>query len=184
MTIVPPSRPKIQLPDAMRLIDPFKLDQYPVKLLGIRGYYKQTMGNPLTNDRGIYDDAILVLAPDFIRTHNANTDPSVKRKGIAVMKAGTVTLYKIGLHGISGPNPYKALRQHSNVTVIRDEVGEVTDSPQNRFWINIHKGSRNNTSSLGCQTIFPDQWDLFLDNVEGQMKKYKQEIIPYVLVEY
>lgn len=184
MTIVPPSKPKIKVEDALRLIEPFNLDDYKVKLLGIRGYYKQTMGNPVINDRGIYDDAIMIIAPDFFRTHNANTDPSVSRKGIAVLKPGTVTLYKIGLHGISRPNPYKALRQHGNVTVIRDGVGEVTDSPTNRFWINIHKGSFRSTSSEGCQTIYPDQWDLFLDNVEGQMKKYKQEIIPYALVEY
>src|SRR5687768_3200984 len=48
-------RPKLTQHEAESLIDKFHL-QEPVKLLGIRGYYKRTMGNPLKNDRGIYDD--------------------------------------------------------------------------------------------------------------------------------
>lgn len=183
MNMIPASRPKMTNQEALAIIEKFNLDTYPVKLLGIRGYYKQTMGNPVNNDRGIYDDAIMIMAPDFYRTYNANTDPSRATKGTAVVKAGTVTLYKIGLHGISGPNPYKALRQYGNVTVIRDGMGEETDRPERRFWINIHKGGYGTTSSLGCQTIYPEQWDLFLDNVEQQLKKHNQEIIPYALIE-
>ena len=179
--MLPASQPKLSHVDALRLIEPFNLSQYAVKLLGVRGYYKKTLGNPLANDRGIYDDAIFVLSPDGFTAYNANTDPSVKRNGIAVLKAGNVYLYKIGLHNMK--NPYKALRQYGRVTVIRDGGKEETDTAKAPFYIDIHKGGYNTTSSLGCQTVPPAQWLSFLHNVEDQLKRYKQTIIPYALVE-
>jgi hypothetical protein len=32
-------------------------------LLGVRGYYLRTMGKPKINDRGMYDDAIILVTP-------------------------------------------------------------------------------------------------------------------------
>jgi hypothetical protein len=182
MSIVPNSKPQLKQAEAIKIISKFKLDEYPVKLLGIRGYYKQTMGNPLTNDVGLYDDAIFIIAPQLFGSYNANTDPSVKRTGVAMVKANTVTLYKVGLHNMKAP--YEALRQNGNVTVIREGQGEFTDSQNNRFWINIHKGGYNTTSSLGCQTVYPTQWISFMESVKDQLKRNNQKIIPYVLVEY
>lgn len=181
-SIVPASRPKLTQMEAEAMLTPFNLSEYPVRLLGIRGYYKRTMGNPVQNDRGIYDDAIFIITPELFGAFNANTDPSVTRTGVAVLKTGNVYLYRIGLHGISGKNPYKALRQYGNVTVIRDNRGEFTDRPNNRFWINIHRGGWNTTSSLGCQTIYPSQWNSFIATVEDQLKRFGQKTVPYALL--
>lgn len=183
MPILPNSRPKMSRSDVINLINGFDLDAYILKLIGIRGYYKQTMGNPVKNDRGIYDDAIFLLSPDAFISYNANTDPSIFRPGVASLKANQTVLYKFGLHGISGAHPYEAFRQYSRVTVIRDGIGEVTDTAENPFWIDIHKGSYNSTSSLGCQTIYPSQWESCLLTAKDQARRNKQTIIPYTLLE-
>jgi hypothetical protein len=151
-----------------------------VALLGMRGYYRDTMGRPGVNDRGIYDDAIILRTESAHVAFNANTDPSVARKHIAVLKRG-VWQYKVGTHGLSKPKAqqYTALVQAGEVTVIRDQEGPDTGY----FGINIHRGSYSGTSSLGCQTIFPDQWAAFIALVQSELKRAAQKIIPYVLVE-
>jgi hypothetical protein len=181
MAMLPGSKPKLTQAEALQLIAPFSLQQYDLKILGVRGYYKQTMGNPVQNDRGIYDDAIFLISPDHFSSWNANTDPSIAKPGVAVLKPGGPYLYKIGLHNMK--NPYTALRQYGRVTVIRDGQGEETDTAAAPFYIDIHKGGYNTTSSLGCQTIYPGQWDAFLATVKDQLKRHNQTIIPYVLKE-
>lgn len=69
--------------------------QDTVFLLGIRGFYAPAQ----ENKRGIYDDAIFLITPTECIGFNANTDPSITRKGIAVLQPGTYK-YKQGLHGI------------------------------------------------------------------------------------
>lgn len=139
-----------------------------------------TMGAVGKNDRGIYDDAIFIDSPEMTASFNANTDPSVYRAGIAVLKANNVYLYKIGMHNMKAP--YEALRQFGRVTVIRDGGNEVTDTAKAPFYIDIHKGGYKTTSSLGCQTIHPTQWVSFLESVKSQIKKNGQSVIPYVLI--
>ena len=178
--MIPALKPQLSKADALKMLSSFDLAEYAVVVLGIRGYYKTTMGNPLENDRGIYDDAAFIISTDRYESFNAKTDPSYTRQGIAVLKPG-MYLYKIGLHNMK--NPYLALRQYSNVTVIRDGGKEETDSIANRFFIDIHKGGYNTTSSLGCQTIYPDQWHYFISTVQAEMNKHKQAIIPYILIE-
>lgn len=151
-----------------------------VCLVGIRGYYSETF-QPSGNQRGIYDDAIILLSPSVHASFNANTDPSVYKNGIAVLKTG-VHRFKKGNHGISKPGGgYPALRPANakeELPVTRDEEGDSMGVA-----INIHRGSRNSTSSLGCQTIYPDQWDSFINLVYSEMDRYKQKTIPYLLVE-
>jgi lysozyme len=152
-----------------------------VALVGIRGYYADSMGVKGKNDRGIYDDAIILLSPSAHATFNANTDPSIFRKGIAVLKTG-VHRFKKGNHGISRPDGgYPALRPANakeELPVTRDKEGDSMGVA-----INIHRGSYNSTSSAGCQTIYPSQWDGFINLVYGEMARYNQKTIPYLLTE-
>ena|SRR5436190_13112633 len=181
MKIVPPSRPLQTRAQTDALIaGRITIDPKHVYLLGVRGYYRDTMGAPGKNDRGIYDDAIILRSPTSHVAFNANTDPSVARKHIAVLKAG-VWMYQVGTHGLSKPKAqqYTALVQAGEVTVIRDQEGPDTGF----FGINIHRGSVSGTSSLGCQTIFPDQCPAFIALVQSELKRAGQKIIPYVLVE-
>lgn len=186
MAIVPNSRPKMSKEDVLKELAAFNLDAYPVKVLGIRGYYKQTMGNPLKNDRGIYDDAMFIVAPDMFASFNANTDPSISRTGIATLVAPQIVLYKVGIHGISGKNPRQAFRQASfGISVTRDDKeGAFKDSAKSPFWIDIHDGGNNTTSSEGCQTIVKSQWTAFNESLKLQLKINKQTIFPYALIEY
>ncbi len=148
-------------------------------LLGVRGYYKRTMGDPAKNDRGIYDDAIMLLSPTAYVTFNANCDPSIFRFRIATLQPG-VWRYKIGIHNLSKAKSrqYVALVQAAKVAVSRDGAGEETGY----FGINIHRGGKNTTSSEGCQTIQPLQWEAFIALVRQQMKQYGKRDIPYVLI--
>jgi hypothetical protein len=183
--MLPNGKPQLKIDDALKLLQSFKLDQYPVKLLGVRGYYKQTMGAPNKNDIGIYDDAVFIIAPNkLMLSYNGNTDPSyMYNNHTAILKPGGPYLYKIGMHGVSGDHPYRALRQFGRVTVVRSGKDD-TDTAAAPFYIDIHRGGYNTTSSLGCQTIHPDQWPDFFTNVERLMDANRQSIIPYCLVEY
>jgi lysozyme len=151
-----------------------------VVLVGIRGYYSETF-KPSGNQRNIYDDSIILLSPSCHATFNANTDPSIFKKGVASLIPG-VHRYKKGNHGISKPGGgYPALRPATpdeTLPVIRDSEGESLG-----IAINIHKGGYNTTSSLGCQTIYPTQWDGFINLVYSEMSRYNQKTIPYLLVE-
>jgi len=177
--IVPNSRPQQAKEKTLAMTIKAGLDDL-VCLVGIRGYYSETF-QPSGNQRGIYDDAIILLSPSVHATFNANTDPSVHKKGIAVLKTG-IHRFKKGNHGISKPGGgYPALRPANakeELPVTRDQEGDSMGVA-----INIHKGSYNNTSSLGCQTIYPPQWSGFINLVYSEMDRYKQKTIPYLLVE-
>jgi len=176
---VPRSRPGISESDTRLILSTHNVSD-PLALVGIRGYYLDTMGVIGQNDRAIYDDAIIVVSQGFAMTFNANTDPSAHRKGIAALKPG-VWKYKLGIHGLSKPKEqqYEALVQAAPVTVERDEVGDDTGW----FGINIHKGTYNSTSSLGCQTIYPSQWPDFLSIVKEQMHRFSRKTIVYLLID-
>lgn len=159
-----------------------------IALLGIRGYYKDSMGKPGVNDRGIYDDAIFLVGPECHVAFNANTDPTAQFKTNVATLCPGVYEYQKGLHGISGPSPYPALRQFSNVKVRRDKHTPgnfyvVEDTPKDRFWINIHRGGWTKTSSEGCQTIPPSQWESFISMVYRLFKEQETNKIKYCLIE-
>src|SRR5574338_1073234 len=103
MRIVPPSRPQLAKADALGTLAAFGATA-PLNLLGVRGYYRDTMGATGANDRGLYDDAIFVVSPTAFLAVNANTDPSADpsqaRVGLATLEPG-MWRFRQGLHGIS-----------------------------------------------------------------------------------
>lgn len=180
MSLEPAKRPVRSLAQVLKHLADARVKD-AVALIGIRGFREfADLGRPGRNDRGIYDDAIFLVGPSHFSAYNANTDPSIARPRVAVLKAG-LWRYKIGIHGLSRPaeQRYRALVQAAEVTVLRDEAGPDTGW----FGINIHRGSRGSTSSLGCQTIWPDQWTAFLAAVEDQLRRAGQKEIPYLLLQ-
>lgn len=190
--IVPAEKPRLSSSDLRALIAPYEIDrsQYPLVVIGIRGYYKDSMGAPGVNDRGIYDDAIFLDSEQATVAYNGNTDPSSFRpgrgtgagKGMASLNPGAWFCHKFDKH----KGQYLALCQRSGpVTVTRDGNPPYEDT--GNFGINIHRGSYTKTSSEGCQTIHPTQWDSFINLAVDQIKRYfgsawQAQTIPYVLL--
>ncbi len=190
--IVPPGKPRLSSQELERLLRPFSLDRtrYPFIVVGIRGYYKNTMGAPGVNDRGIYDDAIFVQSPSVMASYNANTDPSKyrkgtgtgTRKGMASLNPGVWYVHQFDQH----KGKYLALCQRAGeVTVTRD--GDPPYETTGWYGINIHKGGYSTTSSEGCQTVHPTQWESFIALAADQAKRYlgdrwRRAVIPYVLL--
>jgi len=190
---VPENRPRLSSKELLALLKPFKkkLAPYEVILVGIRGYYKKTMGDPNINDIGIYDDAIFIYSPSAFAAFNANTDPTVKRRktptlrGIATLQPGFWPVYKFDNH-IGKKTKYPAICQRLGPVVVSRD-GE-TELDKGEFGINIHKGALGSTSSEGCQTIHPNQWESFYELAKDQAVRYygaewKKTVIPYVLLE-
>jgi hypothetical protein len=146
-----------------------------VALVGIRGYYLDSMGKRGANDRGMYDDAIFVVSPRRFAAFRANTDPSIYRAGIATLKTGVHRYYKGKHKGL-----YWALRLvGEQAPVMRDgQTGTKTG-----IALNIHKGGNRSTGSLGCQTLMPSDWDEFIEMVYDEMDAYGQKQVPYLLVD-
>ena len=179
--MIPRNRPRIERKDTEKLIASRRVSD-PVCLVGIRGYYRDSMGAKGKNDRSIYDDAIILVSPNVHAAFNANVDPGAYGKnpkigkGYASLKPG-VYRYKLGRHGIRSGNPYRALVQGNPVTVSRDGGEDETGY----FGINIHKGSNRSVSSEGCQTIPPAQWPAFITMVETEMRRNNAKTLSYVL---
>lgn len=159
-----------------------------VIIVGGRGYYLNSMGKPNVNDVGIYDDGCVVISPTAYATFNFNTDPGKIgwNRGIgkpyAVLKPGAYQ-YRKGMH----KGQYWAFVEAGPVTVIRDPKDGVTkayEETSEDFGIHIHKGSYNSTSSEGCQTIYPDQWDAMKNLVYGEMDRHGQKVVTYLLVDW
>jgi len=178
--MIPKDRPRIERKTTEQLLRLRKVSD-PVCLVGIRGYYRDTMGAVGKNDVGMFDDAIILVSPNVHAAFNGNVDPSRlgwnahAKKPMAQLKPG-VYRYKIGKHGISRGNPYKALVQAGPVTVMRG-----SDEETGYFAINIHRGGNTTTSSEGCQTIPPAQWPAFISLVESEMKRNNAKTLSYVL---
>jgi lysozyme len=180
--MIPKNRPQQKRIDTERQLKSAGVSD-PVCLVGIRGYYRDSMGAKGKNDRGIYDDALILVTPNVHAAFNANVDPGAYginpkvRKGYASLKPG-VYRYKLGKHGLRRGNPYTALVQSGPVTVQRDGGREETGF----FGINVHAGSRTRVSSEGCTTLPPGpNWDGFIALVQAEMKRNNAKTLSYVL---
>lgn len=183
-SIIPPSRPKMSEAEARQILERKNVTDQ-VAVIGRRGYYLKSMGDPTRNDRGIYDDALIVVTPDGIMTFNGNVDPSIFRPGIATLANG-VHRYRPGRHGVSRDRPerivsYPAFRPATKGEMLPVTRDGVLSNPRPGVAINIHRGSRTGTSSEGCQTVPPDQWDAFHTLLTSALKRYGQRDFPYVL---
>lgn len=163
------SRPEIPAVDVRKVLAHHnigKVAKGSVVVLGIRGYFRDSMGRKGENDRGIYDDAFIIAFHDRCVNFNGNTDPSGYKIGIATLIKG-VWRFIAGKHKLDQPHPrgYAAFRQLGDFKVTRDGKGE----DQGYFGINFHRGGEDTTSSLGCQTVPPDQWKEFRDSIYKEM---------------
>lgn len=157
-------------------------------LLAIRGYYPE-MRVRGKNARKVYDDAIFLVSHNAYASFNANTDPNGEGwnaalgKPYATLKTG-VWRFIQGWHKRGKPGGHKALRQPENCpfTVIRDAAkGRPSYDETGYFAINLHRGGEWTTSSWGCQTVAPSQWDAFINLVYSEMNRYGQKSIEYLL---
>lgn len=182
-----PNKPQVKKSVIDKILKDKGIDtkKYPMLIIGIRGYFLNTMGEKAKNDRGIYDDALIIYTPNVYATFNANVDPSVRYKvGRAVLKKGFYLAHKFDIHR-GTQSQYPAICQRlANVTVVRDGQGEHTGT----FGINIHKGGNTTTSSEGCQTLPPTQWDAFYQLAKSEWvraygEKWNKVVVPYLLVD-
>lgn len=166
----------------------FKLPDF--LMVGIRGYYLNTMGEKGKNDRKIYDDAFFLLSKTDFAAFNANVDPSGQKLSLASLKPGIWPVYKFDKHRGTTTQAYDAICQRAgDVVVVRDgdEKTPVVEE-KGSFGINIHAGGNFSTSSLGCTTITPSQWKAFYakaveiaEAVHG--KDFKTKTYTYLLLE-
>ena len=194
-SLVPPKRPQITEAKAHQILmglgELVPVDS-PVLVLAIRGYYLDSMGVPGENDRGIYDDAKAIIAPNHFSTYNANTDPGYFKTGVASLVAPQVIKYKPGWHGYGKKSGHRAFRQASPVIVKRDGGrgngiplggGLFTDKGADPFWINDHRGYNSTVGSAGCQTTPPDQWEAYSSTLRLLMKREGVDHYHYILTE-
>lgn len=172
----PKSRPKITKPEVAAILAKHgiaKIDK--CYLLGIRGYYKDSIGKVGQNDIDVYDDALAVISPTVFATFNFNTDPAKAGHKLAMLDAGSYDFYK-GKH----KGKYDALRPYPEgvrMPCTRDGVKSMCANT------NIHKGGNTDTFSEGCQTTPPDQYSEEMKLIYGEMTRYKQATIRYTLIE-
>ncbi len=171
----------------------------PVALLGVRGYYRDSMGAPGRNDCGIFDDAIFLIGPNDFQAVNANTDPSrlgwnpSVGKPFAMLQPGT-WYFRRGPHKGRQPALRQCTDEEASELGIPDDGEFLVERSYGRgdsrnykekgyFAINMHRGGESTTSSWGCQTIPPEQYEDFMLAVYRLSMKASQHRLPYCLID-
>lgn len=158
-------------------------DRFPVYVVAVRGYYLDSQGKRGMNDRGMFDDALFIVARDpkggdMVLPFNGNTDPAGWKHGRATLSTG-IHMMGPGPHNVSKGTSrmYPAFRQAEVFTVTRDGW---KSRDRGFFGINLHKaagvfGSWGQTSSAGCQTVVADQWQDFHDTLKALLAQQGNE---------
>lgn len=161
-------------------------------------------------EKDAYTDALGLLTPDGYTEWKLNTLPTKWEPGMACLQPG-VWKFRKGIHGMhhldldhnaedkaayqwllahvgqDHPDPKYALsywagREIPPMTVIRNgRAGTETDSAAAPFFIDLHHGGINTTSSEACQTVPITIWHEVRAAFFGAMDKYQQTEMPYVL---
>lgn len=178
----------------------------PVMVLANRAYFLDSMGAPGKNDWNQYDDGAWLVTPDKVIPFNWNCDPAAKGwnaslgKPFANLMPGVWPFVK-GLH----KGQYKAWRQPydeqaktlqldhyftdergvGHFKVMRYENVNARGYVDDGYHaINGHRGGINGTSSWGCQTVPPEQYDGPNGYLELSYRATQaQPFLPYVLTE-
>jgi lysozyme len=142
----------------------------PVTVVVAPGYYSNMFGKP-GNDRGFYDDAAFVITDRTFTSFNFNSDPSAYKTGVSTVLPG-IYPYRRGHHKLGKPGGHKAFRPATpgeRLPVKRD--GEKGRSKRDGWANNNHKGGANGTSSEGCLTVPPRQWDAYYALIDAEMSR-------------
>lgn len=170
------------------LYNKIPLARFPAIAVGVRAYYRDSMGRRGANDFGIYDDSIHLLpAKQGLHSYQANVDPSLDgwnftlEKPFAHLTEG-LWYFISGLHkgnhpAWRQPDPEEAAtcqlppnystrgnaspipRGHFRVLRNPGSAGSKPYLEDGYHAINIHRGGTTGTSSWGCQTIPPATYD-------------------------
>lgn len=157
-----------------------------------------------------YTDTLGLITPDGYQEFKLNTLPTIWTPGMACLVPGDYKFRK-GLHGQhhlnlgdandkaaydwllahvgqDHPDPkyrltYWAYREVPPMTVIRNgQTGTHVDSVDAPFWIDLHHGGINTTSSEACQTVPVPIWAPQVRALGfAAMDKYGQAEITYSL---
>jgi len=161
-------------------------------VLAVRGYFRDFMGVPRSNDYGIYDDGIFVVAPTPLgfSAWNGNTDPSrigwnaKAGKYMARLRTGVWEFCRLKHHA-SRPDGYMAFGQGTAaVTVDRLRANlTIAETETGCFGINLHRGGTNGTSSEGCLTIPMEQWGDFRETLNLAIAASGSGTFPLILID-
>lgn len=154
-------------------------------VLAVRGYYSRTIGEP-GNDLNAYDDAHFIVSPAGFTAWNSNVDPTRlgwnanAGKYMARLAVGCWKFRSLMHRGKyqafgQGENPVKVERVKKDGTIARYEMGE--------FGINDHLGGVNGTSSEGCMTHPPEQWEPFRKELNRILTLAGLKTFDFVLVD-
>lgn len=181
-----PDRPKISDAEVDKIANFYFTDNLPpVLLIGVRGYFLNTVGAAFANDFNAWDDAMLVYENGtLLKTFNANTDPSKLKQEIAMLDTGVYQFAK-GTH----KNRILAFRAYPEGVKLPCKRQDFSGNWHKSLcsYINIHDGGLENTWSEGCQTIINQgnqkQFNEFRDLVYTLMARHDLRTVTYLLIE-
>jgi hypothetical protein len=86
--------------------------------------------------------------------------------------------------GFTEASQFLAALQHTRARIVPREDPDYPDIEwPMREHINIHRGQAGSTSSMGCQTVSPNQWQEFFGAVKSALHDSHQELVTYLLLE-